>query len=821
MKRLLCSASGVGAALIAMLLCCELRAAEFARFYNLGEDDGDAEVGERASGTVDSVENEDDQAGALVDLFGFGTYTAGWTTESPHFDPELSEESPLAISFDGSNDWFDADAFDPRHFSGGFSALSQAWVKPDSAGEGLLQTVWALGTDNGGVSITEDGFWRLNSGGSAGNLVTESPVVFDEWVHVAVRRTGNNGFLYLNGGLVDTNAGFWNGTGPFALGASNPAGDNPFFGAIDEFVISEFGTTGFDAVADILWPDRVSGVLGDVDQDGDVDIDDYQIWSTNVGFDNGLGQGDVGTLLQGDVDENGRVNFFDFVVIRDEAAAAGVAVPEPGGLALCALAAVACLAWRARRLAPVGFAAVAAFVAAAPQAQAEIVVAEDFFYAQPTKAFGPGGGFSGQDYHGGQSGPAGSWTGEWGSVGDGVITGPDITEEGPFDPETDKFFGATRNGLSVNWLERDFQFDDSLDDGQSIYFGVTMRSKSEEAQPNSSFFLNDPGGEDQIGFGLTQGGFRAFLGEDGEGEDIPSIPGPGITDGLDPHRLIGRLDFNAAGDDERITVWLDPTDVETSEHQIEFERDVVTGLEELTGTLRLDHVASAGITLWDDLAVGTAWEDVVEVNVPRVTLQADPDTKDIRLTNTTGAMVELTFLQIESAAGFTQSRWDSLAEQGVEGWQENSPTNNRLTESNFSGALAWGDGAKIDIGRVFGRRADEDLIAHVGTADGMLNLANVVYGPIESDPLPGDANGDGTVDLIDFNILKENFGLDPATFEQGNFNEPEDTIVDLIDFNILKENFGASEGVPEPAAAMLLATAVIPALLRRRAASRR
>ncbi len=58
--------------------------------------------------------------------------------------------------------------------------------------------------------------------------------------------------------------------------------------------------------------------------------------------------------------------------------------------------------------------------------------------------------------------------------------------------------------------------------------------------------------------------------------------------------------------------------------------------------------------------------------------------------------------------------------------------------------------------------------------------------------LPGDANGDGAVDLEDFVILKTNFGTTGATLAQGDFNGDGD--VDLDDFVILKANFGRTAG---------------------------
>ena len=82
-----------------------------------------------------------------------------------------------------------------------------------------------------------------------------------------------------------------------------------FFGTIDDFAISGFQDGSFDSIIDIMFldPSSLSGILGDVDQDGLVGQSDYDTWSSNVGFNNGLGVGDPGTLFRGDVDQNGIV----------------------------------------------------------------------------------------------------------------------------------------------------------------------------------------------------------------------------------------------------------------------------------------------------------------------------------------------------------------------------------------------------------------------------------------------------------------------------------------------------------------------------------
>jgi hypothetical protein len=56
--------------------------------------------------------------------------------------------------------------------------------------------------------------------------------------------------------------------------------------------------------------------------------------------------------------------------------------------------------------------------------------------------------------------------------------------------------------------------------------------------------------------------------------------------------------------------------------------------------------------------------------------------------------------------------------------------------------------------------------------------------------LGGDANGDSTVNHLDFDILRANFGGTDMTLEQGDLNG--DGTVDFRDFQILERNFGKS-----------------------------
>ncbi|WP_428386139.1 dockerin type I domain-containing protein [Mucisphaera sp.] len=88
----------------------------------------------------------------------------------------------------------------------------------------------------------------------------------------------------------------------------------------------------------------------------------------------------------------------------------------------------------------------------------------------------------------------------------------------------------------------------------------------------------------------------------------------------------------------------------------------------------------------------------------------------------------------------------------------------------------------------------------------------ILAGETTNSVIDGDANLDGTVDLIDLSALATNFGTSNGRFwDQGDFNL--DGTVDLIDLSLLATNFGTTT-VPEPASAALLTLSML-ALTRR------
>ncbi|MEM1011398.1 MAG: glycosyl hydrolase family 28-related protein [Planctomycetota bacterium] len=89
-----------------------------------------------------------------------------------------------------------------------------------------------------------------------------------------------------------------------------------------------------------------------------------------------------------------------------------------------------------------------------------------------------------------------------------------------------------------------------------------------------------------------------------------------------------------------------------------------------------------------------------------------------------------------------------------------------------------------------------DNAGAVGIAFNSNNSGSIRRVTITEVRVPGDADGNGTVDLADFGILRANFGTSDAAVTQGDFNG--DGSVDLADFGILRANFGATETIAAP-----------------------
>jgi hypothetical protein len=893
-------ASGI-AALVVVLIAHAAFAAPKERLYTLGDNDPGAVVGGTPPGlqTVDVNPSPMDAQGSLVPMTSFGVDDAPKYVAAA--DRPGAAAGNLALSFDGVNDYLFGGEYNSRNFNGSFTAVSQAWVKPAVGASGAEQFVWRVGNENGSVKISPEGFWTLkitNQPPEDSEDVSDIAVVPNEWTHVGVWRTGNFGILYINGRTAAFVEDFWGNSGPeVALGGNVGGTDGLFQGVIDSFSIGS--SFAFDSRIHLdYFPDNgitFSNVAGDIDQDGvGGDPDDYRIWSENVGFDNGLGDGDPGTLVLGDANESGIVDLHDFLIINQAALnppapAAAAGVPEPTSVVLLALGALMVSLYRARSKRCGNFhstfaalTVVAASLATTDRAAtAALVAADDFLYDGITKRINIGGGFNGfQLYRGGQNGTAGNWTGVWGQIGDGIITTANYSPPNPMEPGTpanvamyDGFFGVQSE------LLRNFDLASSVSPTQTLYFGGRFKADLDIGSDGRTvpqfyaprLFLNRVGGNDNyidlsnsmpgvqqrdrtqdIAVGIesfknlnTQAIENFVVARLGSGPEMRTMVTTAPPSDGNWHTVVGKLELNVSGGmNERLTVWYDPTGVEMGGTVAQVEANVLPDLGALIGTLHsqgsrpvnvpdnpdfpIDPIDSMietpgelGRSYIDDVAIGTTWQDVATVNVPRLTLRINRASGSGTLVNNSSQPIQLSGYSLESASGaLNGTGWNSLDEQNVGDWLQNLATSNQLVETFFKGSTEVAPGGQLALGNLFTAGGMEDVKGRITTFDNLLNVLPVEF--VTAAGITGDYSNNGVVDAADYVIWRDN--LNTANTLP---NDSTPGTVNQADYDAWRTNFGRTSGsgasqlsgaasaVPEPATVLLLLMAAAATLSAR------
>jgi hypothetical protein len=208
--------------------------------------------------------------------------------------------------------------------------------------------------------------------------------------------------------------------------------------------------------------------------------------------------------------------------------------------------------------------------------------------------------------------------------------------------------------------------------------------------------------------------------------------------------------------------------------------------------------------------------------VNNMLLRVDPETGEGAISNLSPLYnpADLKGYSILSASGaLLANTWSSFTDSGDagEGWREANPSANALSELNLLDSTPFPTNTIIPIGTIFDTDGLRDLAFEFIDANGAVQQGTVEYDEIPVVPgLPADFDGNGEVDLVDFNTLKDNFGIVNAMKSQGDADGDGD--VDLVDFNVLKDTFGQSgaAAVPEPSTIALALMGLVGMFFARR-----
>jgi hypothetical protein len=222
----------------------------------------------------------------------------------------------------------------------------------------------------------------------------------------------------------------------------------------------------------------------------------------------------------------------------------------------------------------------------------------------------------------------------------------------------------------------------------------------------------------------------------------------------------------------------------------------------------IDAPAEQGRSYIDDMAIGTSWQDVAQVSVPRLTMRINRASGSGTIVNNTSASLQLNGYSLESETGaLNGTGWNSLDEQNVGNWLQNLATANQLVESFFMGSTTVAPGGQLALGNLFTTGKMEDVTGRYSSPDNLLNLFEVEF--VTAAGITGDYNNNGVVDAVDYVVWRDNLNTNNTLP-----NDSSPGTVTQADYDAWRANFGRSSGggaalsagaqVPEPATLLLL-----------------
>jgi len=193
--------------------------------------------------------------------------------------------------------------------------------------------------------------------------------------------------------------------------------------------------------------------------------------------------------------------------------------------------------------------AAAAIAGLTDRAGADVVVAEDFFYNEPTKTITNLAGFTLQSYGGGQNGPGGVWDDRWVAVGGVTIAGADALPPIDVNPHT----AVVTEVATAASLQRAYAVNASTAAASTVYFAGDFRVEDVSVPSIFAEFgilsptadLDNP----QISLGITDsaGGMPATFFAKIGGTLLTGNPTSNANDALASGqfvRIVGKLELN-------------------------------------------------------------------------------------------------------------------------------------------------------------------------------------------------------------------------------------------------------------------------------------